>query len=57
MALNKLNSNLYGNDIRKILKEDPDLDSDNSEDEEEFNYDRNDAGELRKRNKILTFEL
>ena len=57
LALNKLNSNLYGNDIRKILKEDPDLDSDNSEDEEEFNYDRNDAGELRKRNKILTFEL
>ena len=43
--------------IRKILKEDPDLDSDNSEDEEEFKFDRSDAMELRKRNKILTFEL
>ena len=57
LALTKLNNSLYMEHIRKILKEDPDLDSDNSEDEEEFKFDRSDAMELRKRNKILTFEL
>ena len=57
MALTKLNNSLYHDHIKKILKEDADLDSDNSEDEEEFKFDRSDAMELRKRNKILTFEL
>lgn len=57
LALTKLNNSLYHDHIKKILKEDADLDSDNSEDEEEFKFDRSDAMELRKRNKILTFEL
>ena len=36
-----------------MLKNDVVLDSDNSEDEEEFCYDRMDAQEIAKRNKIL----
>lgn len=31
------------------------LDSDNSEDEQEFNYERNDAQEMKKRLKIITY--
>jgi hypothetical protein len=40
-----------------MLKHDAVLDSDNSEDEEEFHYEKMDANELAKRNKILVYEL
>lgn len=35
------------------MRNDPELDSDNSEDEHEFCYNRTDAQEMAKRNKIL----
>ena len=38
-----------------MLRNDAELDSDNSEEEDEFNYERSDAKEMQKRNKILTF--
>lgn len=43
IALNKLDKHKYEQNIRRILKNDAELDSDNSEDEAEFNYDRSDA--------------
>ena len=43
LALGKLDRKKYAQNIRQILKNDPELDSDNSEDEEQFNYDRSDA--------------
>lgn len=33
------------------------LDSDNSEEEDEFNFERSDVKEMKRRNKILTFEM
>ena len=38
LALNKLGKKEYFEDVRKMMKNDQELDSDNSEDEEEFNY-------------------
>lgn len=43
IALNKLDRKKYAQNIKQILKNDPELDSDNSEDEEQFNYERSDA--------------
>lgn len=54
-ALAKINYNEYRKDIREIEKNDVELDSDNSEDEQEFNYERNDAQEMKKRLKIITY--
>lgn len=55
--MTKLDKTGYKDRIRQVLKNDPQLDSDNSDDEEEFNYERNDAKEMAKRNKILTFQM
>lgn len=57
LAMTKLDKTGYKDRIRQVLKNDPQLDSDNSDDEEEFNYERNDAKEMAKRNKILTFQM
>lgn len=54
LALSKLDRIGYGGEIREMLREDVELDSDNSEEEEEFNYERSDAKEMQKRNKILS---
>ena len=56
-SLRQYDKGKYDEVARKILKNDVNLDSDNSEDEEEFNYDRMDAQEIAKRNNILAFEL
>lgn len=50
-----MNKNEYSHRIKEVLRNDVELDSDNSEDEEAFNYERSDAKEMAKRNKILTF--
>ena len=55
LALSKMNKNEYSHRIKEVLRNDVELDSDNSEDEEAFNYERSDAKEMAKRNKILTF--
>jgi D-alanyl-D-alanine carboxypeptidase len=39
--------------IRELSRNDAELDSDNSEDEQEFNFERNDGGEFEKRRRIL----
>ena len=57
MALNKLDRLRYGQEVRKILRDDVELDSDNSEEEDEFNFERSDVKEMKRRNKILTFEM
>ena len=36
--MSKMNKSLFSNRIREIYRNDPELDSDNSEDEEAFNY-------------------
>jgi hypothetical protein len=54
-TLAKINYNGYRKEIREIEKNDVELDSDNSEDEQEFNYERNDAQEMKKRLKIITY--
>lgn len=56
-SLRQYDKETYGLVAKKILRHDAILDSDNSEDEDEFNYDRMDAQELAKRNKILEYEL
>ena len=57
MALTKLDRLKYGEEIRKVFRVDIELDSDNSEEEDEFNFDKSDAKEMKRRNKILTFEM
>lgn len=57
IALNKLDRLKYGEEVRRILRVDVELDSDNSEEEEEFNFEKSDAKEMKRRNKILTFEM
>jgi hypothetical protein len=42
---------------KELLKHRPLLDSDNSEDEQEFHYENMSADEIAKRNKILVYEL
>ena len=54
-ALWKLDYNLYKREIREVEKNDVELDSDNSEEEQEFCYERNDAQEMKKRLKIITY--
>ena len=39
--------------MRELSRNDVELDSDNSEDEQEFNFERNDTGEFEKRRRIL----
>jgi serine-type D-Ala-D-Ala carboxypeptidase (penicillin-binding protein 5/6) len=56
-TLRKYDREAYGEAARRMLKNDVVFDSDNSEDEDEFIYDRLDAQELAKRNKILECEL
>lgn len=43
LALGRLDKMGYSGEIREMLKNDAELDSDNSEEEEEFNYERSDA--------------
>lgn len=54
MCLKRLNydGSLSGA-LRELSREDPELDSDNSEEEEAFNFERNDLFELQRRRKIL----
>mgnify|MGYP006910358421 FL=1 len=56
-TLRKYNHDAYAESVRKMLKHDAVFDSDNSEDEQEFNYNCLDTAELIKRNKILMNEL
>ena len=56
-SLRKYDKERYSEEVKKMLKNDVNLDSDNSEDEEEFCFDRNDALEIAKRNKILENEM
>lgn len=54
MCLRRLNFNgEFWGEIRELGREDPELDSDNSEEEEEFMFDRNDLFELDRRRRIL----
>lgn len=58
MSLRRLNfDGGLGAAIRELAREDPELDSDNSEEEEEFNFYRNDTFELERRRRILLNEL
>jgi D-alanyl-D-alanine carboxypeptidase len=57
LTLRKLDKVGHKERIKQVLQNDPELDSDNSEDEEAFNYDKTDAKEMVRRNKILTFEM
>lgn len=43
--------------LKDLNKEDQELDSDNSEDEQEFNFDRNDLFEWERRRKIIINDL
>lgn len=56
-ALRRYNADLYHVASKEMLRHDAVLDSDNSEDEQEFHYEKMDAEELAKRNKILVYEL
>jgi D-alanyl-D-alanine carboxypeptidase len=56
-TLRKYNSEMFHYASKELLKHEPLLDSDNSEDEQEFHYERMDAEEIAKRNKILVYEL
>ena len=44
---------VYLKGAREVLREDAELDSDNSEEEEEFRFDRNDLFELERRRRII----
>jgi D-alanyl-D-alanine carboxypeptidase len=57
MCLKKLGSSEFNRAIKELNRTDAELDSDNSEDEEEFNFERNDAFEFERRKRILLNEL
>lgn len=40
-----------------LKKNKPDLDSDYSEDEQEFNYDQSNKAEFKKRSNIINYEM
>jgi hypothetical protein len=59
-ALSKLHKDLSEVErtrLKKLKRHDRELDSDNSEDEQEFRYDNGGLGEFKRRCNILNYEL